>query len=100
MFTLTSKIADAFDFKIYVDVSANIQKERFYKRAEERGLGSSVDSVYNNASDKARTYIHPTKNIADIILSGEADREAYKTFVKKLLGVVKDIYFKNLIIYS
>lgn len=100
LFTLTSKIADAFDFKIYVDVSANIQKERFYKRAEERGLGSSVDSVYNNASDKARTYIHPTKNIADIILSGEADREAYKTFVKKLLGVVKDIYFKNLIIYS
>ena len=51
LFTLTDKIADAFDFKIYVDVSHNVQKERFYRRAEERGLGDSADEVYTNASN-------------------------------------------------
>lgn len=100
LFTLTEKVRDAFDFKVYVDVSTEAQKERFYRRAEERNLGSSVDEVYNNASNKAKTYIHPTKNSADIILSGEADREAYKIFVKKLLAVVKNVYFKSIIMYS
>ncbi len=93
LFTLTDKIADAFDFKIYVDVSHGIQKERFYRRAEERGLGDSADEVYENASNKAKTHIHPTASKADIILSGEADRAAYRQFINRILMLVKEIYF-------
>ena len=93
LFTLTDKIADAFDFKIYVDVSHNIQKERFYRRAEERGLGDSADEVYTNASNKAKTHIHPTASKADIILSGEAERQAYRKFINQILILVKEIYF-------
>ncbi len=93
LFTLTPKIVDAFDFKIYVDVSHNVQKDRFYKRAEERGLGDSAHEVYKNASSKARTYIHPTVANADIILSGEADREAYRAFINKVLDLVREIVF-------
>ena len=89
LFTLTQKVADAFDFKIYVDVSHSVQKERFYKRAEERGLGDSAHEVYENASSKAKTYIHPTSAKADIILSGEADRKAYKDFINKVLDIIK-----------
>lgn len=89
LFTLTNKVVDAFDFKIYVDVSHSVQKERFYKRAEERGLGDSADEVYENASSKAKTYIHPTSSKADIILSGEADRKAYKDFINKVLEIIK-----------
>lgn len=95
LFTLTDKIADAFDFKIYVDVSSNTQKERFYKRAQERGLGDSADEVYQNASNKAKTHIHPTAMKADIILSGEADRLAYKIFINKILDLIKEVYFSN-----
>ena len=93
LFTLTDKVVDAFDFKIYVDVSHNIQKERFYKRAAERDLGDSADEVYENASNKAKTHIHPTAAIADIILSGEADRAAYRKFINQILMLVKEIYF-------
>ena len=93
LFTLTDKIADAFDFKIYVDVSHNVQKERFYRRAEERGLGDSADEVYTNASNKAKTHIHPTASKADIILSGEAERQAYRKFINQILMLVKEIYF-------
>lgn len=100
LFTLTEKVADAFDFKVYVDVTANIQKERFYRRAAERSLGSSVDEVYQNASSKAKTHIHPTIKKADIILSGEADREAYKKFIKQVLSVVKEVHYNNILMYS
>lgn len=89
LFTLTQKIVDAFDFKIYVDVSHEVQKERFYRRAEERNLGDSAHEVYENASSKAKTYIHPTAMNADIILSGEADRAAYREFIAKMLEIVQ-----------
>ena len=95
LFTLTDKVVDAFDFKIYVDVSVQTQKERFYKRAAERDLGDSADEVYENASNKAKTHIHPTAVKADIILSGEADREAYRQFINKILCLVKEIHFKS-----
>lgn len=97
LFTLTDKIADAFDFKIYVDVSSDVQKERFYRRAAERGLGDSADEVYANASSKAKTYIHPTLETADIVLSGEADREAYRNFINKIISLVHEVYFKDLV---
>ena len=57
LFTLTDKVADAFDFKIYVDVSFQTQKERFYKRAVDRGLGDSADEVYQNAWMWQRLYL-------------------------------------------
>ncbi len=100
LFTLTEKVVDAFDFKIYVDVSANIQKERFYKRAAERNLGSSSDEVYNNAASKAKTHIHPTISNADIILSGEANRQAYKKFINKIIDIVKELHYNSILMYS
>lgn len=93
LFTLTDKVVDAFDFKIFVAVSHNIQKERFYKRAAERDLGDSADEVYENASTKAKTHIHPTAAKADIILSGEADRAAYRKFINQILMLVKEVYY-------
>ena len=92
LFALTDKIIDAFDFKIYVDVSASVQKERFYIRAAERDLGDSTDEVYMNASDKARIYVHPTAMKADIILSGEADREDYKRFISEIIELICDVH--------
>ncbi len=100
LFTLTDKVADAFDFKIYVDIPAATQKERFYRRAAERSLGASVDDVYNNASNKAKIYIHPTKSKADIILSGESERTAYKEFINKVLNLAKEIHYKNVLLYK
>ena len=93
LFTLTDKVKSAFDFKIYVDIREHIQKERFYVRANERGLGSSADSIYNNANEKAQIYIRPCKEHADIILSGESDRARYKHFLNKIISIVQREYF-------
>lgn len=92
LFALTEKIVDAFDFKVYVDVSNNVQKERFYIRAAERDLGNSTEEVYLNASRKAQIYVHPTMKKADIILSGEADRENYKRFINDLIALISEVH--------
>lgn len=93
LFTLTPKIKDAFDFKIYVDVRQHVQKERFYIRAEERHLGDSAHAIYKNASQKAEIYIRPCKQEADIVLSGEAVRTRYKNFLNKIISIVEEEHF-------
>ncbi len=96
LFVLTEKIRDVFDFKIYVDVNNDVQKERFYKRANERGLGESADTMYENASAKAEIYIRPCKKSADIIISGQANRNNYKLFVNRILSVAEQVYFSKI----
>jgi uridine kinase len=98
LFTLTDKIKDAFDFKIYVDVEPDVQKERFFIRAAERDLGESAKGIYQNASNKAEIYIRPCKQEADIILSGEAVRARYKAFLNKLISIVQQENFRNKVI--
>ena len=93
LFTLTEKIKDAFDFKIYVDIDEKIKKERFYIRAQERDLGDSADFIYKNANEKAEIHIRPCKVYADIVLSGSADRIKYKNFLNKIIGLVQELYF-------
>ena len=92
LFTLTDKVRDAFDFKIYVDIDEDIKKERFYIRAKERGLGDSADYIYANANEKAEVHIKPCKEKADIVLSGAADRIKYKNFLNKIIGIVQELY--------
>lgn len=95
LFTLTENIRSAFDFKIYVDIDNEIQKERFFTRATERGLGAGATAFYNNANEKAEIYIRPCREIADIVLSGEAKRSGYKLFLNKILLMIEDMYFKK-----
>ena len=75
----------------YYDV--NIKKERFFVRANERGLGDSAEHIYANANKKAEFYIRPCKRSADIVLSGAADRIEYKNFLNKIIGIVQELYF-------
>ena len=98
LFSLTEKIKDAFDFKIYVDVTKDVQSNRFFVRAEERGLGESAKRIYDNASEKAEVYIRPCREQADIVLSGEASRDRYKAFLNRILEVVQEVHFENVVI--
>ncbi len=95
LFTLTEKVIDAFNFKIYVDIEEDLKKERFYIRANERGLGDSADHIYANANEKAEIHIRPCKEKADIVLSGAADRIKYKNFLNKIIGIVQELYFSE-----
>lgn len=93
LYTLVEDISDIFDFKIYVDIDKSVQKKRFYERAEQRGLGSSADRIYENASQKAQIYVHPCAESADIVLNGEISREKYRKFVNSLMNMVEENYY-------
>ncbi len=95
LFTLTEDIHEAFDFKIYVDVTKTIQAERFFIRSSERGLGDSAKTIFENASKKAEIYIKPCAENADFILSGEACRNKYKEFLNRILGLVQEYHFEE-----
>ncbi|MDD3014653.1 MAG: hypothetical protein PHC34_13210 [Candidatus Gastranaerophilales bacterium] len=88
LFNLSDGIKDVFDFCIYVDVESEEQKDRFYKRAAQRGLGDSAERVYDNAVSKAEIYVKPTLKNADVVISGMVNREDYKIITKKLLDLV------------
>lgn len=90
LFTLNEDIKDVFDFKIYVDINENVQKQRFFRRASERGLGSSSHIMYERANEKAKQHVEPTVKYADIVLSGEAQRYQYKLFLDKILNIIKE----------
>lgn len=92
LYTLTDEIADIFDFKIYVNIDKSVQKKRFYDRAEQRGLGSAADRIFNNASEKAIIHIHPCSKNADIILNGAIPREKYAKFMQNLMDLVEVNY--------
>lgn len=92
LFSLTDSIKDAFDFKIYVDVTQKTQAERFFIRAKERDLGENAQNILDNASEKAHIYIRPCKHCADIVLSGEADRSCYKAFINRLIKLIQTIH--------
>lgn len=83
LFTMCVK--DAFDIKIYVDIPPEIQKKRWYERAIERKLGSSMDIMYQRANDRADTYIRPYKDICEVIISGAGPRPKYRQLMERLL---------------
>lgn len=88
LYALNWAISDIFDFKIYVDIDKSVQKERFFERAQHRGLGASAERVFKNATEKARIHIHPCAQNADIIFNGEISREKYKKFIDSMLAIV------------
>ncbi|OGH97258.1 MAG: hypothetical protein A2104_06715 [Candidatus Melainabacteria bacterium GWF2_32_7] len=95
LFTLTNQIKDAFDFCVYVDVSYKAQKERFFKRAQERNLGDAAIDVYNNATSKAEIHIKPSAKNAAMVINGEASRKDYQNTANKFFEILEYIHFSK-----
>ena len=92
LFVLTDEVRDAFDFKIYVDIERHLQEERFFVRANERNLGNSAHEVLRKADVGAMRFVRPSKERADVVLSGSAVRSDYKKFIGRILNIIENIY--------
>lgn len=93
LYTLIDEVSDVFDFKIYVDIDKEVQRKRFYERAQQRGLGDSAKTIFENASKKAQVYIYPCTKNSDIILNGETSRDNYKRFISSILELLESTYY-------
>lgn len=92
LFTLTDKVIEAFDLTIYVHVDQEVQKERWFMRANDRNL-VDAQRVFDNAIEKAKIHIKPTAQKADIIINGNALRKDYKNLANKFIQIVKEMNF-------
>lgn len=86
MFNLRDELNDIFDFTFFVAIDEDVQRKRWYERAEKRKLvGEVADSVYNKAMTRAKTYVNPTISNADFIVNGEASRDDFRNILLKLI---------------
>ena len=90
LFTLSEKVKDAFDFKVFVHVDEEIQKQRWFYRAEQRGIKDSADEMYAKIIEKSKKNVRPTKHHADIIINGDISRSLYKMFVIDVLDIIEN----------
>lgn len=96
MYNLTDKVKDVFDLRIFVSVSPEAQKHRWYERARKRDLmGDKADEVFNNAVSKAKVYVNPTMANADIVINGEAERKDYEIVANKFLDIIREISLRK-----
>lgn len=92
IFNLNAQIKDVFDFCLYVKVSPEAQRERWFRRAEERDFkGEQAEKAFASIMDKTKIHIKPTVNNADITINGEANREDYRRTAEKLFNIFADI---------
>ena len=54
LFTLTDKVRDAFDLKIFVHVDEKIQRQRWFERAKQRSITNSAEEMYQNIIEKSK----------------------------------------------
>lgn len=87
IFALNKKIKPHVDAGIYVETADDVRKARWMERAKERC--NTGEEQLRDVDEKAKIYIKPTRNDADVVLSGEAPLEKVAQFVtdlKKVLG--------------
>lgn len=86
MCSLYDDIHDVFDLKIYVDIDADVQEERFLNRCAERNQ-TKEDGKKQLAivTESAKQFIRPTQKHADVVINGSSNLETLKIFVANLL---------------
>jgi uridine kinase len=92
LFTLTDKVKDLFDIKIFVHRKEETIKRHWYDRAPERGLINKDDQdfLYNLAKKGAEKYVEPTKDNADIVINRNASKEDREQVVNDIYKVIKN----------
>ena len=67
--TLYDEVRDMFDVKIYLTVDRDIQKERYFKRASERGhRPEDLERQFEQVSKSAEKYIRVNQKYADLVI--------------------------------
>lgn len=87
-FALNPKLRDLFHARVYVDISPETMRTRWYKRAEERKTPPEArDKLFNMVNEAAEIYLRPTKKFAHIIINGEASKADIQSFSWDIFNV-------------
>ena len=72
LYVLNEGVRDIMDVKVYVFTPLEVIKERWYKRAAERGKsGEAADMQFADVNKTAQQYIRPAYEISDAVINGK-----------------------------
>ncbi len=94
LYVLNEGVRDIMDVKVYVFTPLEVIKERWYKRAKERGKeGAAADMQFADVNKTAQTYIRPTYEIADAIINGMVSQEYIQDITDRIFKTLRDIEY-------
>lgn len=94
LYVLNEGIRDIMDVKVYVFTPLDVIKERWYKRAKQRGKeGTAADLQFADVNKTAQEYIRPTYQISDAIINGLVSQEYIQEITDKIFKALRDIEY-------
>ena len=94
LYVLNEGVRDIMDVKVYVFTPLEVIKERWYKRAKERGKeGTAADMQFADVNRTAQLYIRPTYQISDAIINGMVSQEYIQDITDRIFKTLRDIEF-------
>jgi len=94
LYVLDEGLRDIMDVKVYVFTPLEVIKDRWYKRAEERGkTGAAADMQFADVNKTAQKYIRPTYQISDAVINGLVSQEYIQRITDKIFKALKSIEF-------
>lgn len=94
LYVLNEGLRDIMDVKVYVFTPLEVIKERWYKRAKQRGKeGTAADLQFADVNKTAQEYIRPTYQIADAIINGMVSQEYIQEITDRIFVALKDIVY-------
>lgn len=92
LYVLNEGVRDIMDVKVYVFTPLEVIKERWYKRAKERGkTGEAADMQFADVNRTAQQYIRPTYQISDAVINGLVSQEYIQEITDKIFKTLKSI---------
>ncbi|MBR1424988.1 hypothetical protein IJ579_05450 [bacterium] len=94
LYVLDEGLRDIMDVKVYVFTPLEVIKERWYKRAKERGKeGKAADLQFADVNRTAQKYIRPTYEISDAVINGLVSQEYIQQITDKIFKALRDIEY-------
>ena len=94
LYVLNEGVRDIMDVKVYVFTPLEVIKERWYKRAKERGKeGAAADLQFADVNKTAQQYIRPTYQIADAVINGLVSQQYIQDITDRIFKTLRDIEY-------
>ena len=94
LYVLNEGLRNIMDVKVYVFTPLEVIKERWYRRAKQRGKeGTAADLQFADVNKTAQQYIRPTYQISDAIINGLVSQEYIQEITDKIFKALRDIEY-------
>lgn len=94
LYVLNEELRNIMDVKVYVFTPLEVIKERWYKRAKDRGKeGAAADMQFADVNKTAQLYIRPTYQIADAIINGLVSQQYIQDITDRIFKTLKSIEY-------